>query len=169
MAADDAISITALAISVAALLFPFTFSLISITQTFAGTAEGLRRVQRSVLGSWSERKKKIRHWRRLRYEIQYESPHFIMVGEGYDPPNDKTQESMKPAAEDIKNADSDQLVCWIPLLAELNNLNYKYEEERIRTSLKQRKSLEKETSKEAESTASYIGMTIKIWSWDLMP
>ena len=165
----DTVSIAALAISVATLLFSFTFSVVSISQTFAGTAEDLRRVQRSAIGSWAEREKTIRHLHGLRYDIQYEAPHFIMIGEGYTPPDDKAQERMQPSVEDVKDCDSDLLVCWIPLLAELHNLNNGYEEKRVRLSIRQRMSLEKRSSKEVEMTASYVGMTIKTWIWDFMP
>ncbi|QIW98178.1 hypothetical protein AMS68_003696 [Peltaster fructicola] len=69
-ALSDRLSITALAISLIALVIGVS----SFLQAILGTAEGYRRCASSVIGPWSKLRRRVFRWSEFRYETRFQAP-----------------------------------------------------------------------------------------------
>ncbi|RFU34311.1 hypothetical protein B7463_g1989, partial [Scytalidium lignicola] len=135
----DSVSLTALLISLVALLATVG----QLLQQYYATADGLRRCQPSVMGLWARRTKLRFRWTEFRFETIFVTPRII-----YGPIRiqDAEAEYTKPGTSKVfcdlvdtpgslsasmtlpgwgsrearKYYDSDELVCWVPLLAQLH-------------------------------------------------
>lgn len=135
----DSVSLVALVVSLVAL-----FATVGqLLQQYYSTADGLRRCQPSVMGLWARRTRLRFRWHEFRFETIFVTPRIIYgpiriqaSGPEYTKPDTTkafcdlidTQESLGASMtlpgwgsiEARKYYDSDELVCWVPLLAQLH-------------------------------------------------
>lgn len=76
MSSADNLAVTALVISIVALLV----ALGQLLQQYFATADGYRRCQASVMGRWSERTRLRWRWRQFRFETLYTTPEIFISG-----------------------------------------------------------------------------------------
>ncbi|KAH8820345.1 hypothetical protein F5884DRAFT_849607 [Xylogone sp. PMI_703] len=135
----DSVSLTALLVSLVALLATVG----QLLQQYYATADGLRRCQPSVMGLWARRTKIRFRWTEFRFETIFVTPRIIYgpiriqdSGAEYTKPDTSkvfcdlvdTPGSLRASMtlpgwgsrEARKYYDSDELVCWVPLLAQLH-------------------------------------------------
>lgn len=132
----DGVALTALLISLVAL---FT-TLGQLLQQYFATADGYRRCQASVMGLWAKRTRLKWRWREFRFETIFVIPRIIYgplhrdVGKKSEAAGTgrcslvQTHESLQASMtfpgwrtpEARKYYDSDELACWVPLLARLH-------------------------------------------------
>jgi hypothetical protein len=139
----DPVGLAALIISLIALLATTG----QLLQQYFATADGFRRCQPSVMGLWAEKTKLRWRWREFRFETIFAIPRIvyepvpvdtgkaaeIMVGSDNCSLID-TQESLKRSMiypgwdsyDARKYYSSDELVCWVPLLAQYVRLHNEF-------------------------------------------
>ena len=129
----DPVALTALVVSLVALLATTG----QLLQQYFATADGFRRCQPSVMGLWAKRTKLRFRWREFRFETIFCIPRIVyspVHGEmGKDTETAggncsliNTPESLKASMtfpgwntyDARKYYNSDELVCWVPLLAQ---------------------------------------------------
>lgn len=162
-----AVALTALAIAVGQLL----------QQAFS-TAEGYRRCQHSVLGSWARKTRLTWRWSQFRFEVKFTTPDIILQTNVPIPPSRKVAERRLVKREVVaidhsglrtnslpverREETSTDQVGWISLLKQLEYLQQAVWEELGAVDHK----------KSSETPSSMIlspAMVLREWSWDFMP
>lgn len=185
MSEDSSNNISATALAIA--LFSLVVAVGQIVQQYFATADGARRCQASVIGPWHRETHWHFRWRELRFEILYKSPH-IMMAKGTSDFNalrglpllsQSTQAPDYDEKADDAELESDELVCWVPLLEELLQLEANY---RDKTSGEGEVEVDRPLCspvpfappsppdrKEYEQLPWYPVVKIKPHTWDLVP
>lgn len=177
VASDVNIAAAALAIALVAVVVAVG----QIFQQYYATAEGARRCQSSVVGRWHKETRWHFRWKELRFEILFKSPHVVIDQGNNDfgplkslklPSEKRTAAISYPTKEKTSpgQVESDELVCWIPLLEELLKLESYYRIE-----------YDRKTGQGVVHTPSFIpsglpchppwypSVQIRQRSWDLIP
>jgi hypothetical protein len=129
----DPVAVTALVVSLVALLATTG----QLLQQYFATADGFRRCQPSVMGLWAKKTKLRWRWREFRFETIFVIPRIIYGPVHQDLGKDgeitggscslvDTDESLKASMtfpgwstyDARRYYNSDELVCWVPLLAQ---------------------------------------------------
>jgi hypothetical protein len=131
----DSVALTALVVALVA-LFATTGQLL---QQYFATADGFRRCQPSVMGLWARKTKLRWRWREFRFETRFNIPRIVygpiheQMGKGVEIGSGSctligTEESLQGSMtypgwgsyDARRYYNSDELVCWVPLLAQLH-------------------------------------------------
>jgi hypothetical protein len=129
----DPVAVTALVVSLVALLATTG----QLLQQYFATADGFRRCQPSVMGLWAKKTKLRWRWREFRFETIFVIPRIVYGPVYQDLGKDgeitggscslvDTDESLKASMtfpgwgtyDARRYYNSDELVCWVPLLAQ---------------------------------------------------
>lgn len=168
MSSDNDISATALAIALVALVVAVG----QLLQQYYATAEGARRCQSSVVGLWYKETRWRFRWKELRFEILFKSPHVVIEQRSSDdldqlkslrlPSEKHTRAISLPTKEKIPSGqvESDELVCWVPLMEELLKLESDY---------RTRQDLVRTPTMSSFIKPWYPFVQIRQRSWDLIP